>query len=952
MPLSAVRALGAAACLLGGGLCGSPQAEAGGRAPDRGLEEPMAPPSSRQFAIAEMAQPLLHDYITRHRLEEHMTPAEMERYVARFMQACQEEEQRLGYASVVDGSGLWSLKGDFWRERFAGFLQSQLPAVTERLVNSVNSKAAASWVAQMPHWGSDFTMADAKVLMGYIRDNTVLEEGDKPPEPVLGDLPETSTGAPDSTQPPVDWGVTFDGLLLPTSFDSREKWEKCAETIAHVRDQGKCGSCWAQATAQTMDGRLCISSDGSFSGPLGWVSAGYITSCYNIMFINGCFGGNPHWAMSMVSWGWFGGGSPTGSEKEGTCQPYFGSGDALAHFNTSSVMRAPRCPKKCADQSPEYSRKLYQDKFCTFGSPISTTRLTRAAMEVYENGPAAIGFVVYRDFMSYKSGYYVSESYEILGGHATTMIGWKKHNGTIFIQSVNSWGTKWGDDGLFFMHPDCCEVVYHIPSTDGRQKALPLPTYTPPATEEPGLEAMQVEPQVCLDAKFPHMDAENRVCRNSTAVNQTAPMEPCGSWCAYDPDYNPCDGCCGPLVKRLCKGSKPSTCSDSKILCAAWAKHGECEKNKDWMEVHCQRACGICEPLLSTSLQEALLDAPLADLYQSGKNMEIQAKVRVVIAVEGIKCSCLSQEARYELTNLASEATVLGLQQPFPEGRLEDVHSIINRVTLLPCFTDVGIMPDDDMLGANFSSNVQERLREVHAMYGMGPAGIQAKAALNYMGDECGFLPETKNLAIAFSVTVPVEDSTRTVSDVNATVNGPVLWAKYLEFFAKRSRDNCGEAISVSRTCVNTDPTQLSVTQGRSGRGFGGASSLESSPGAEAKFELSSIYVPLLIGLAATLLLTGAVVLYRTACVDSRKRSMDSDYEAASEEESDSLYEMTSLSRDDEDDEEAGGEEFSPRGLYARPVDERPSNAQYVSATGPAGTWIGPESLDSNRHYV
>ena len=38
-----------------------------------------------------------------------------------------------------------------------------------------------------------------------------------------------------------------DGLLsdyqLPDNFDPREKWKNCS-TIAEIRDQGSCGSCW------------------------------------------------------------------------------------------------------------------------------------------------------------------------------------------------------------------------------------------------------------------------------------------------------------------------------------------------------------------------------------------------------------------------------------------------------------------------------------------------------------------------------------------------------------------------------------------------------------------------------------------------------------------------------------------------------------------------------------
>jgi hypothetical protein len=39
-----------------------------------------------------------------------------------------------------------------------------------------------------------------------------------------------------------------------------------------------------------------------------------------------------------------------------------------------------------------------------------------------------------------------------------------------------------------------------------------------------------------------------------------------------------------------------TTCVDARAECAAWAAGRQCAKNGDWMRLHCQRACGLCEP--------------------------------------------------------------------------------------------------------------------------------------------------------------------------------------------------------------------------------------------------------------------------------------------------------------------------------------------------------------------
>ena len=45
---------------------------------------------------------------------------------------------------------------------------------------------------------------------------------------------------------------------LPTSFDAREKWPKCASLIGTIRDQSSCGSCWAVSVGSMVTDRLCI----------------------------------------------------------------------------------------------------------------------------------------------------------------------------------------------------------------------------------------------------------------------------------------------------------------------------------------------------------------------------------------------------------------------------------------------------------------------------------------------------------------------------------------------------------------------------------------------------------------------------------------------------------------------------------------------------------------------
>ena len=65
---------------------------------------------------------------------------------------------------------------------------------------------------------------------------------------------------------------------LPRAFDARVAFPKCAGVIGSVRDQGKCGSCWAVAATEVMNDRLCVASGGRRRREL---SPQYALSCFD-----------------------------------------------------------------------------------------------------------------------------------------------------------------------------------------------------------------------------------------------------------------------------------------------------------------------------------------------------------------------------------------------------------------------------------------------------------------------------------------------------------------------------------------------------------------------------------------------------------------------------------------------------------------------------------------------
>jgi cathepsin B len=212
-----------------------------------------------------------------------------------------------------------------------------------------------------------------------------------------------------------DYPAPEENASLPSAFDSRTAWPDCVHSI---RDQQKCGSCWAFGASEALSDRFCVASSGKLNEVL---SPQDMVSCDN-----GDMGCNGGWLFA--AWDYL---EHTGIVSD-ACKPY-----------TSGDGSEPKCSKSCSDGSAPKKFK------CKKGSVVEATTPNQIKSNLMKMGPMETAFQVYEDFFQYKGGIYHYTSGNFAGGHAVKLIGWGTENGVNYWTLANSWGTKWGENGFF-----------------------------------------------------------------------------------------------------------------------------------------------------------------------------------------------------------------------------------------------------------------------------------------------------------------------------------------------------------------------------------------------------------------------------------------------------------------------------------------------------------------------
>ncbi|KAH8856095.1 Cathepsin B-like cysteine proteinase [Schistosoma japonicum] len=310
----------------------------------------------------------------------------------------------------------------------------RIEPLSDEMISFINEHPDAGWKADK----SDrfHSLDDARILMGARKEDAEMKR---------------------KRRPTVDHHNL--NVEIPSQFDSRKKWPHC-KSISQIRDQSRCGSCWAFGAVEAMTDRICIQSGGGQSAEL---SALDLISCCKDCG-DGCQGGFPG-----VAWDyWVKRGIVTGGSKENHtgCQPY--PFPKCEHHTKgkypacgTKIYKTPQCKQKC---QKGYKTPYKQDKHYGEESYNVISNEKAIQKEIMMNGPVEAAFDVYEDFLNYKSGIYRHVTGSIVGGHAIRIIGWGVEKRKPYWLIANSWNEDWGEKGLFriVLGRDECSIESNV----------------------------------------------------------------------------------------------------------------------------------------------------------------------------------------------------------------------------------------------------------------------------------------------------------------------------------------------------------------------------------------------------------------------------------------------------------------------------------------------------------
>ena len=215
-------------------------------------------------------------------------------------------------------------------------------------------------------------------------------------------------------------------VFRATKADEDEvDWVK--KGVVHaVKNQARCGSCWAFASTAALESLYAINGKGGLD-----LSEQELVDCSRSYGNMGCNGGLMHYAYGYIR------------------DHKIHHGENYSYRGTDGSCKAGQIDK------PKESLKSFQ----------KINRGVDSLIAAAVHQPVAVAFYVQNDFFQYKSGVYDPPGCKSSPNHAVTLVGYNKKAEKPYFYIKNSWGTTWGDKGYFLMaiktESGACNIAGH-----------------------------------------------------------------------------------------------------------------------------------------------------------------------------------------------------------------------------------------------------------------------------------------------------------------------------------------------------------------------------------------------------------------------------------------------------------------------------------------------------------
>lgn len=232
---------------------------------------------------------------------------------------------------------------------------------------------------------------------------------------------------------------------LPLSVDWRD-----AGVVTAVKDQGKCGSCWAFATTAVIESYVALET-----GELFDLSPQQIVSCApnpeECGGTGGCYGATVQVGIDYLT-------STTGLSSQWT-NPY----QTEVYYNSYTASNG-NCLDGVSVSSSSHDILVAPAEVQVTGYQELGTNSYTDLMVALSQGPVAVS--VDADFGAYEDGIYDGcNSSSPLIDHAVVAVGYGEEDGVGYWIVRNSWTPTWGNDGYInLLREDIRSAVNNKPS--------------------------------------------------------------------------------------------------------------------------------------------------------------------------------------------------------------------------------------------------------------------------------------------------------------------------------------------------------------------------------------------------------------------------------------------------------------------------------------------------------